>query len=78
VSRTLEDEGFRLGNVSVAPPPIALADDTPPATTSTATAPPTVAPTPPEQPTPASIIVSQAPAAGQKVLAGTAVSFEVR
>ena len=28
--------------------------------------------------TPASIIVSQAPAAGQKVLAGTAVSFEVR
>jgi len=78
VSRTLQDEGFRLGNVSVAPPPIALADDTPPATTTTATTTPTVASAPPAQPTPASIIVSQAPAAGQKVLAGTAVSFDVR
>ncbi|HUD63298.1 MAG TPA: PASTA domain-containing protein [Candidatus Sulfotelmatobacter sp.] len=80
VSRTLQDEGFRLGNVSVAPPPIALADDTPapPAATPPATTPPTLAPAPPAQPTPASIIVSQAPAAGQKVLAGTAVSFEVR
>jgi hypothetical protein len=32
----------------------------------------------PPQPGPASVIVSQAPAAGQKVVAGTAVNFEVR
>jgi eukaryotic-like serine/threonine-protein kinase len=74
VSRTLQDEGFRLGNVSVAPPPVAPTDDT----TTPATTPPTVPGAPPAQPTPASIIVSQAPAPGQKVLAGTAVSFEVR
>jgi len=71
VSRTLQDEGFRLGNVSVAPPLVAPTDDT-------TTPPPAVSVAPPAQPTPASIIVSQAPAAGQKVLAGTAVSFEVR
>ena len=74
VSRTLQDEGFRLGNVSVAPPPIAPGDET----TTPATTPPTVPVAPPAQPTPASIIVSQAPAAGQKVLAGSAVSLEVR
>jgi len=76
VSRTLQDEGFRLGNVSVALPPIAPVDDT-----TTAATPPSSTPSPtapPGQPTPASIVVSQAPAAGQKVLAGTAVSFEVR
>lgn len=78
VSRTLQDEGFRLGNVSVAPPSLAPADDTTPATTTPATTPPTVSSAPPAQPAPASIVVSQAPAAGQKVLAGTAVSFEVR
>jgi len=88
VSRTLQDEGFRLGNVSVAVPVIPPANDTTSQAAapmgSTAAAPPPVAPsptvpaTPPAQPTPASIIVSQAPAAGQKVLAGTAVSFEVR
>jgi beta-lactam-binding protein with PASTA domain len=33
---------------------------------------------PPPQPTPASIIVSQTPAAGQKVVAGATVNFEVR
>ncbi len=33
---------------------------------------------PPPQPTPASIIVSQTPAAGQKVVAGAIVNFEVR
>jgi beta-lactam-binding protein with PASTA domain len=35
-------------------------------------------PAPPVQASPASIIVSQNPAAGQKVAAGTTVSFEVR
>jgi len=74
VSRTLQDEGFRLGNVSVAAPLVAPTDDT----TTPAATPPTVSAAPPAQPTPASIIVSQAPAAGQKVLAGTALNFEVR
>jgi beta-lactam-binding protein with PASTA domain len=86
-SRTLEDAGFRLGNVGIAAAPTA---PTAPATeeTNAAVAPmpaappgqqPVVAqPAPPAQPSPSSIIVTQAPAAGQKVTAGTAVSFEVR
>jgi len=74
VSRTLQDEGFRLGNVNVAAAPVAPTSDT----TTPAATPPPVPAAPPAQPTPASIILSQAPAAGQKVLAGTAVSFEVR
>jgi beta-lactam-binding protein with PASTA domain len=77
VSRTLQDAGFRLGNVSVAVtaiPPPADPTATPPVT-------PVVPIVPigaPAQPSPASIIVSQVPAVGQKVIAGAAVSFEVR
>jgi len=74
-NRTLQDSGFRLGNVSVAAPVVAPADAANPAATPVAQPVPTA---PPAQPSPASIIVSQAPAAGQKVVAGTAVSFEVR
>ena len=71
VNRTLQDEGFKLGNVSVAAPSNAAAGE--------AGNPAAVAPPPnPVQPTPASIIVSQVPAAGQEILAGAAVSFEVR
>jgi len=71
VSRTLQDAGFRLGNVSAAPVPEAPPDQS--ATGQLA------APLPaPAQPSPASIIVAQFPAAGQKVVTGTAVSFEVR
>jgi beta-lactam-binding protein with PASTA domain len=94
VSRTLQDAGFRLGNVTVAAPVSAPASDaanpgpdnqsavpvTLPAVRPVA--PPVTLPvapsTPPAQPSPASIIVSQVPAAGQKVFGGTAVSFEVR
>jgi beta-lactam-binding protein with PASTA domain len=86
-SRTLQDAGFRLGNVSVAEP-VSL----PPGDTGNPTAPgappanaipavsavPSPAAAPPAQVSPASIIVSQVPAAGQKVLAGTTVNFEVR
>jgi eukaryotic-like serine/threonine-protein kinase len=73
VSRTLQDEGFRLGGVSVAPPAIAPVED------ATANSPPaTTTPPPAPQPSPSSVIISQSPAAGQKVIAGTAVSFEVR
>jgi beta-lactam-binding protein with PASTA domain len=65
-SRTLQDVGFRLGNVSVA----AVAENPDQAASAPST--------PPAQPSPASIIVSQAPPAGQKVSAGSTVSFEVR
>jgi eukaryotic-like serine/threonine-protein kinase len=70
-SATLQDAGFRLGNVSVEVPTNAAVDAlstvTPPAPTAL-----------PAQPTPASTIVAQIPAAGQRVIAGAAVSFEVR
>jgi eukaryotic-like serine/threonine-protein kinase len=71
-SRTLQDAGFRLGNVGVAEPVSAPAGDTGDLANPAA---PSVLPA---QPGPASIVISQAPAAGQKVLAGTTVNFEVR
>src|ERR1700692_4661322 len=65
VSRTLQDAGFKLGPVSLAPP-------TAPAPTDSASAASSSAPIPPaqQQPSPASMIVTQWPPAGQKVLAG--------
>jgi beta-lactam-binding protein with PASTA domain len=69
VSRALQDAGFRLGNVSVAPIVEVPADQN---------AGQAAAPGPPVQPSPASVIVSQTPAAGQKVVAGATVSFDVR
>jgi len=77
VNRILQDSGFRLGNVTVAPPQSAPAADAL-ATPSGAPAPQASPNAPPAQATPASIIVSQVPVPGQKVVAGTAVSFEVR
>jgi eukaryotic-like serine/threonine-protein kinase len=74
VSRTLQDAGFRLGNVSVAAIAESAGDQVGAAQQTGAPTPPT----PPVQATPASIILSQVPAAGQKVVVGTAVSFEVR
>jgi beta-lactam-binding protein with PASTA domain len=66
-SRTLQDAGFKLGTVGVVPAP-SIEEINPSAPV----------PVPPAQPGPASIIAVQSPAAGQKVLAGTSVSFEVR
>jgi eukaryotic-like serine/threonine-protein kinase len=67
-SRTLQDAGFKLGNVSMAPPAANAVSGAA-----------TVAPVaPPPQPSPASIVVVQWPLAGQKVLAGAVVNFEVR
>jgi eukaryotic-like serine/threonine-protein kinase len=66
-SRTLQDEGFKLGNVSVASIAEVPADQPAPAS-----------PAPPAQPSPASIIVSQAPPAGQKITSSSTISFEVR
>jgi beta-lactam-binding protein with PASTA domain len=71
VSRTLQDAGFRLGNVSMAAVENAPAADQGAETTVGPVA-------PPAQPSPASIVVSQTPGAGQKVVAGTVVNFEVR
>lgn len=79
-SRSLQDAGFKLGNVNVAAPLSPAAGDAASAATPNAptAAAPAVQPGPPAQPGPASIIVSQVPAAGQKVFAGAAVNFEVR
>lgn len=66
VSQTLQDAGFRLGNVTVAQPPPAPEGASPGPLSA------------PAQASPASIIVSQNPPAGQKVPGGTVVNFEVR
>jgi len=77
VSRTLQDSGFRLGNVSAAVP-AAAAPTVEAAGNPVVAAVPVVPVAPPAQPSPASIIVSQVPGVGQKVVAGAVVSFEVR
>jgi len=74
VTLVLQDAGFRVGNVSIAPR--AALPATPVPDSSVATPPPT--PAPPPQPTSASIIVSQNPAPGAKIVTGSAVNFEVR
>jgi beta-lactam-binding protein with PASTA domain len=66
-SRTLQDAGFKLGNVSMAPGANAASGAAPTAVTAS-----------PPQPSPASVVVVQTPPAGQKVLLGAVVSFEVR
>jgi eukaryotic-like serine/threonine-protein kinase len=75
-SRAVEDAGFKLGNVSMAPPPIALA--APDTSNAAATAAAPAQSVPPTQPGPASVIVAQSPPAGQKVVFGATVNFEVR
>ncbi len=71
-TRTLQDAGFKLGTVSMAPP---SASATSPAPSATPSSPTSVVS---EQPSPASIIVTQWPPAGQKVLVGAVINFEVR
>jgi len=67
-SHTLQDAGFKLGNVSMAPPAANAASGAVPAAATAS----------PPQPSPASVIVVQTPPAGQKILAGEVVNFEVR
>jgi beta-lactam-binding protein with PASTA domain len=62
VTQALQDAGLRVGSVTPASTP----EGSPPTTTPVST------------PSPASIIVSQNPAAGEKVMVGTGVSFSVR
>ena len=78
VSNILQSAGFVVGKVTVALPVSVSAPANPTAT------PPQIAPStspvnPPQQaPSPASVVVSQEPAPGQKVLAGTAINFVVK
>ena len=67
VNLTLLDAGFHLGNVTAGTPQL---DNS-----AGSSATPAV---PPPQPSPASIIVSQNPAAGERVSAGATVNFQVR
>jgi beta-lactam-binding protein with PASTA domain len=67
----LQDAGVKVGKVSVLPPSSAS-----PSSSEPPTAP--VAPPAVSEPSPASMIVTQAPAPGQKIAAGSAVNFEVR
>lgn len=75
VNRALQDAGFRLGNVNVVEP---VSDTGPSLQEMPAGGAVAAQVSQPAQATPASIIVSQVPAAGQKVFAGAAVSFDVR
>jgi eukaryotic-like serine/threonine-protein kinase len=75
VTLVLQDAGFRLGGVSLAPSPAATPSPVPDLGVITAPAIPLVLP---PQPTPSSVIVSQNPAPGAKIVTGSAVSFEVR
>lgn len=86
-SRVLQDAGFKLGNVSVAAPaapvaaPSAASGSIPAGPAAppvpAASTPPVLASAPP-QAAPASIVVSQNPPAGQKVLLGAPINLEVR
>lgn len=80
VSRSLQDAGFKLGNVSVVTPvnPPAADSANPTSVTPQGQGSPPAQTPPPAQATPASIIVSQVPPAGQKVFAGAVVNFEVQ
>jgi beta-lactam-binding protein with PASTA domain len=66
VTLALQDVGIRVGKVSVVPA-------APPADVQ-----PAPAPVPPPPPGAASMIVTQSPSPGQKILAGNSVNFEVR
>jgi beta-lactam-binding protein with PASTA domain len=67
-SRTLQDAGFKLGNVSIAPAPGNATDNA---------SVPGVFNAPP-QPSPASMVVIQSPATGQKIVRGATINFAVR
>jgi beta-lactam-binding protein with PASTA domain len=64
----LQDAGIKVGKVSVLPPPLSPFEPQ--------TGP--VAPSAVSEPSAASMIVTQIPAPGQKVVAGSTVNFEVR
>ncbi len=63
----LQDAGIKVGKVSVLPPPLPGEPQNAP-----------IAPSALSEPSAASMIVSQYPAPGQKIVAGSAVNFDVR
>lgn len=67
----LQDAGIKVGKVSVLPPPSAQPSPGEPQAEP-------IAPAAVSEPNAASMIVSQTPAPGQKITAGSAVNFEVR
>ena len=76
---TLQDAGMKVGKVSMVAPPVA--DQQPPTSMPGGAAngqAPAPAPNPPSTPNAASMIVSQTPVAGQKIVAGSTVNFDVR
>jgi eukaryotic-like serine/threonine-protein kinase len=76
-SRTLQDAGFKLGTVSVAP--AGAPAGSAPASAAAASSAPSVSIAPESnQPSAGSIIVTQWPPAGQKILAGAVLNFEVK
>lgn len=77
VTSTLQSAGFIVGKVTVAPP---ISVSTPGNPTAAPQVLPPAAPVPPIQaaPSPASIVISQEPAPGQKVLSGAAINFVVK
>jgi beta-lactam-binding protein with PASTA domain len=78
-SRTLQDAGFKLGTVDMAPPaPAGSAESSGAGTSGAPSVASSVASSAPPQPSPASMIVTQWPPAGQKVFAGAVINFEVR
>ena len=91
VSLALKDTGFSVGKVTTPPPPNPAPAEAPstnppapvgnPPQNNPAPANPAAAPapsSPPAPPSPASIVVSQEPTPGQKVLGGSAINFVVR
>jgi hypothetical protein len=79
VTIILQNAGFAVGKVTMVQAPVPA----PPAGNMTPSTPQTAAPAAPVTPTqsvasPASIVVSQEPAPGQKVLAGAAINFVVK
>lgn len=81
-SRTLQDAGFKLGTVSVAPASATAGSalvSSAPVSSAAANGTPGVSITPESsQPSAGSIIVTQWPPAGQKILAGAVLNFEVK
>ncbi len=68
--RALQDAGIKIGKVSVLPPPSLAPPGEPQAVP--------VGPSSVSEVSAASMIVTQTPAPGQKIVAGSAVNFEVR
>jgi beta-lactam-binding protein with PASTA domain len=73
---TLQNAGFVLGKVTIAPVPAAAPVGSAPVTAAVAA--PATPGTSPQSPSPTAIVISQEPAPGRKVLAGAAINFVVK